>query len=51
MIASASVMATLDMLKHAAAVFNWSLDIATTDQLIATVTEINEVAALEQMGA
>lgn len=51
MIASACVMAALNMLKHAAAVFNWSLDIATTDELIAKATEINEAAALEQMAA
>ena len=49
MIASACVMATLNMLKHAATVFDWSLDIATTDELITKATEINEAAALEQM--
>ena len=51
MIASACVIATLNMLKHAATIFDWSLDIATTDELIAKATEINEAAALEVTAA
>ena len=51
MIASACVMATLNMLKHAVAVFNWSLDATAADDLIAKATEMNETAALEVMGA
>ena len=47
MITSACVMAMLNMLKHAATIFDWSLDIATTDELIAKATEINEAAALQ----
>jgi hypothetical protein len=47
MIATACVIATLNMLKHAGAIFDWSLDIATADELITEATEINEAAALE----
>jgi hypothetical protein len=50
-IASACVMAALNLLKHAAAVFDWTLDTTTTDELITKATEINEAAALEQAAA
>jgi hypothetical protein len=45
MIASACVMTQLVLLKHAAALFNWSLDTATVDELIVKATEMNNAAA------
>ncbi len=45
MIASACVMAALSMLKQAATVFDWSLDMTATDELITKASEINEAAA------
>jgi hypothetical protein len=46
-IATACVIATLNMLKYAASIFGWSLDVATAGELITEATEINEAAALE----
>jgi hypothetical protein len=42
-------MAALKLLKHAAIVFDWSLDTAKTDELITKATEINNAAAREDM--
>jgi hypothetical protein len=49
MIASACMMAMLNLLKHAATVFGWSLDATRADELITKATEINDAAALEDM--
>jgi hypothetical protein len=49
MIASACVMAMLNLLKHAAAVFGWNLDTTRADELITKATEINDAAALGDM--
>jgi hypothetical protein len=49
MIASACVMVMLSMLKHAAAVFSWSLDTTKADELITKATEINDAAAREDI--
>jgi hypothetical protein len=49
MIASACVMAMLNLLKHAAVVFGWSLDTTSADELITKATEINDAAALEDL--
>jgi hypothetical protein len=47
MVASASVIAAIRLLKHASAVFSWSLDTAKADELIAMATEANETATQE----
>ena len=49
LIASACVMTQLVLLKHAAALFNWSLDTATVDELIVKATEMNNAAAQADM--
>jgi hypothetical protein len=49
MIASACMIAMLNLLKHAATVFGWSLDATRADELITKATEINDAAALEDM--
>ena len=45
MITTACVMAQLDLLKRAAGLFNWSIDITRIDELIAKATAINNSAA------
>jgi hypothetical protein len=45
MIITACVIAQLDLLKHAASPFNWSLDVTRVDELIAKATAINNAAA------
>jgi hypothetical protein len=49
MIASACTMAMLNLLKHAAVIFGWSLDTTRADELITKAIEINDAAALEDM--
>jgi hypothetical protein len=49
MIASGCVMAMLNLLKHAAVVFGWSLDTTRTEELITKATEINDAAVLGDM--
>lgn len=45
MITTACVMAQLDLLKRAASLFNWGLDVTGVDELIAKATAINNAAA------
>ncbi len=45
MIASACVMVQLDLLKHAAELLNWHIDVSRIDELIAEATVINNTAA------
>ncbi len=45
LIATACVMAQLDLLKRAASLFNWSLDVTRIDELIAKATTVNNAAA------
>jgi len=45
MITTACVMAQLGLLKRAASLFNWSIDVARVDELIAKATAINDAAA------
>ena len=45
MITTACVMAQLDLLKRAASLFDWSLDVTRVDELIAKATVMNDAAA------
>ena len=45
MITTACVMAQLDLLKRAASLFDWSLDMTRVDELIAKATAMNNAAA------
>jgi hypothetical protein len=45
MITTACVMAQLDLLKRAASLFEWSLDVTRVDELIAKATAMNNAAA------
>jgi hypothetical protein len=45
MITTACVIAQLDLLKRAASLFNWSLDVTRADELISKATAMNNAAA------
>jgi hypothetical protein len=45
LIASACVIAQLELVKHAAPLFGWTLDIETIDALLTEARELNEVSA------
>ena len=45
MITTACVIAQLDLLKRAASLFEWGLDITRVDELIAKATAMNNAAA------
>lgn len=45
MVASAAVMAMLDLLPHAAELFGWTVDLANINQLLAAAKEMNDVSA------
>jgi hypothetical protein len=51
MITTACVMAQLDLLKRAASLFDWSLDVTRVDELIVKATVINNAAAQAQPAA
>ena len=45
LIASACVIAQLELVKHAAPMFGWTLDTETIDALLTEARELNEVSA------
>ena len=51
MITTACVMAQLDLLKRAASLFDWSLDVTRVDELIAKATAMNNAAAQGEAAA
>jgi hypothetical protein len=51
MIATACVIAQLDLLKRAASLFDWSLDVTKVNELIAKATEMNNAAAQAEPAA
>ena len=51
MITTACVMAQLDLLKRAASLFDWSLDVTKVDELITKATAMNNAAAQAEPAA
>jgi hypothetical protein len=45
MIATAAVIAELELLKHAAALFGWTIDEARIDEMLGKARELNEASA------